>query len=216
MSAWINKARELSEQVDTVIGAAVPASNDPSNITYTDTATITAVQNKLKALGYFNGKVDGKFGPITDAAILSYSGQHGPPNTALLTKLGLVSDISFSDDEADSMVVETSQANTPAQVQIVAAKVENLAADAPPDVQAQVNDAKQAAATATTPAEVEVAKDKVQQAIKKVRQSKAGFLSINVPGINRPLWQVGAGVLGLSVVSFGVYIIFRNRGGYTS
>jgi peptidoglycan hydrolase-like protein with peptidoglycan-binding domain len=54
---------------------------------YTDKATITAVQKKLASIGYFNGVVDGKFGPVTEAALFNFSGQHGPPDGAVITKL---------------------------------------------------------------------------------------------------------------------------------
>lgn len=141
------KARELLEQIDTVIGAAVP-----------------------------------------------------PPTY-----------VNFSDDEADTLVVEAKSASTPAHIQTVAAKVENVSADAPSEVRAEVADAKQAAASAKTPAEVSVAKDKVQKAIKSVQKSKAGFLKTNVPGLNYPAWQVGLGAVGLSVVGYGLYRFMRSR-----
>jgi peptidoglycan hydrolase-like protein with peptidoglycan-binding domain len=54
---------------------------------YTDKATITAVQKKLASIGYFNGVVDGKFGSVTEAALFNFSGQHGPPDGAVITKL---------------------------------------------------------------------------------------------------------------------------------
>jgi peptidoglycan hydrolase-like protein with peptidoglycan-binding domain len=75
-------------------GAAAPAA-DPNygpagpGASYTDAATITAVQKKLESRGYFHGVVDGKFGPVTEAAIFNFSGQHGPPDDALLTTLGI-------------------------------------------------------------------------------------------------------------------------------
>jgi peptidoglycan hydrolase-like protein with peptidoglycan-binding domain len=56
-------------------------------MSYTDKATIKAVQKKLASIGYFHGVVDGKFGPVTNAAIVNFSGRNGPPDDALLLKL---------------------------------------------------------------------------------------------------------------------------------
>ena len=54
---------------------------------YTDKKTITEVQQKLEQLGYFHGVVDGKYGPVTEAAIFNFSGVHGPPDDAVLAKI---------------------------------------------------------------------------------------------------------------------------------
>jgi peptidoglycan hydrolase-like protein with peptidoglycan-binding domain len=54
---------------------------------YTDKETITAVQKKLAAIGYFRKTVDGVYGPDTEAALFLFSGQHGPPNGAVIIKL---------------------------------------------------------------------------------------------------------------------------------
>jgi hypothetical protein len=132
---------------------------------YTDKATITAVQKKLKSLGYFHGTVDGVYGSVTNAAIKNYSGKDGPPDDALLQKLGLSKEIAFTDAEADSMIVKAKTATTPAQVQIVIAEVEKRAANASPEVKAKLAEAKKAAAGASTPAELEAAKAKAETAI---------------------------------------------------
>jgi len=129
---------------------------------YTDRATVLAVQKALEKKGYFHGVVDGKYGSVTNAAILNFSGQPGPPNDELLLKLGVkppgAKSVSFADDEVDSMVVQAKTAKTPAQVQIVAAKIEDLA---PPELKAQAASARQEAARATTPEQVAKAQMKV-------------------------------------------------------
>jgi peptidoglycan hydrolase-like protein with peptidoglycan-binding domain len=170
---------------------------------YTDAATVTAVQKKLKALGYYPYSVDGKYGPNTDAAILNYSGQHGPPDDALLQKLGLREEIKFDDDEADSAKIQAATATTPAQVQVVAAKVENLTKNSSPEVKAQAQQAKQAAATAVTPTQVQQAKQQVQQVISNA-QAEQGM----------PGWKIGliaGGVAAGSALLFGVISLFRRK-----
>lgn len=37
-----------------------------------------------------------------------------------------------------------------------------------------------------------------------------GFFSMNVPGIDRPLWQVGLGTLGVFSIGLGLYLSFRS------
>jgi peptidoglycan hydrolase-like protein with peptidoglycan-binding domain len=171
--------------------------------TYTDKDTITAVQKKLKALGYFPYTVNGKFGPQTDAAILHYTAsygpaQHGPPNDALLARLGLSSTVSFSDDEVDTMVVQAKTATTPAQVKIVAAKIEQLA---PPELKQEAAAAVQAAATASTPVQQQAAQVQVQAVAEKVQAAKG-----------MPAWKIGVIAAGSAVaVGLVVGLITRIR-----
>lgn len=58
---------------------------------YTDAPTIRAVQQALISKGFSVGKegADGKFGPDTEVALFKFSGQHGPPNDDVLSKLGV-------------------------------------------------------------------------------------------------------------------------------
>jgi hypothetical protein len=59
---------------------------------YTDVPTIKAVQQALIAKGFSVGKdgADGKFGPDTEAALFAFGGVHGPPDGAMLARLGVV------------------------------------------------------------------------------------------------------------------------------
>ncbi len=146
---------------------------------YTDKATVTAVQKKLKSLGYFNGNVDGIYGPLTNAAIKNYSGKDGPPDDALLDKLGLRNQVAFSDDEVDSMVVQAKTASTPAQVQVVAAKVTNLA---PPELKQEAQAAQFAAATAVTPQQVEQSKKLTMAVLTKMKPMPAWKVGVIATG----------------------------------
>lgn len=174
-----------------VLGAESPlyGPGSSSGRYYTDKETITAVQKKLEQLGYFHGVVDGVYGSVTNAAIRNYSGKDGPPDDELLRKLGLSKSITFTDDDVDSMIVQAGNAQTPAQVQLVASKVKNLSENASPDVKAQVTDAQNAAQRAVTPTEIAAAKKKVQDAAAKLKKGL-------------PAWKVGliAGGAGLGVI----------------
>lgn len=185
---------ELAILVDEILGAEQYFGPGGAGPVYTDKATITAVQKALEKKGYFHGTVDGKFGPITEAAIFNFSGQHGPPDDAVLLKLGVkppgAKSVSFSDDEVDSFVVQAKTATTPAQVQIVAAKIENLA---PPELKQEAAAAKQAAATATTPEQVTAAKLRVEAVTQKMRPGMATWKIGLIAG--------GAGVLALSILA---------------
>jgi hypothetical protein len=161
---------------------------------YTDKATITAVQKKLQQLGYFNGTVDGKFGPQTNAAIKNYSGKDGPPDDDLLKKLGLSKEIAFDDSEVDSMKVQAANAATPAQVQVVAAKVEQLTQGSSPEVRAQAQAAKSAAAVAVTPQQVEQAKKQMRVVLEKAQSER------KLPG-----WKIGLIAAGSAVGAAGLF-----------
>jgi peptidoglycan hydrolase-like protein with peptidoglycan-binding domain len=192
-----------SEQpVQPLVDGALYGPGSSSGTVYTDKATITAVQKKLKALGFFHGTVDGKYGPLTNAAIKNYSGKDGPPDDALLDKLGLRSELSFSDEEADSMKVAVASASTPAQVQTIAAKIENLTVRSSPQVRAQARAVKQAADTAVTPQQVEQVKKQAQVVIEKA-QSERGVAG----------WKVGliaGGVaLGVGLIAGGIALARR-------
>lgn len=58
---------------------------------YTDSATIKSVQQALISKGFSVGKdgADGKFGPDTEAALYKFGGIHGPPDDAMLSRLGV-------------------------------------------------------------------------------------------------------------------------------
>lgn len=178
--------------------APTPAAPDPffgpsmsSGTVYTDAPTIRAVQKKLAALGYFHGTVDGKFGPQTESALFNFSGQHGPPDDVVLGKLGLRGEVSFTDDEVDSMVVQAKTATTPAQVQVIAAKIDKLTANAPNDVKAEVAAAKQAAAQAKTPEQAQAASEQLQKATTKLKKW--------------PAWKIAA-VAGGSAAGVGLLL----------
>ncbi|POR40053.1 peptidoglycan-binding protein [Methylobacterium sp. V23] len=53
----------------------------------TESADVKAVQQRLKELGYPVGKVDGKYGNITAAAVLAFQNENGLPTTGLIDDL---------------------------------------------------------------------------------------------------------------------------------
>lgn len=187
-----------------------PLSGAGSPMRYTDKPTITAVQKKLKALGFFPYTVDGRFGPQTDSAILNYTAsygpaQHGPPDDALLKKLGLAQGIAFLDEEVDSMKVQAKSASSPAEVKVVAAKVEKLVSDSPalpPEIKKQAQEATLAAQTASTPAQAAAAKEKVEAVIAKI------------PSQKMPAWQIGliaaGAAVGLGALLGGISMLRRS------
>lgn len=188
-----------------------PLSGAGSPVRYTDKPTITAVQKKLKALGFFPNTVDGRWGPQTDAAILHYTAsygpaQHGPPDDALLKKLDLAQGIAFTDDEVDSMQVQAKSASSPAEVKVVAAKIEKLVDESPglpPAIKQEAKQAQAAAQTATTPAQVEQAKKQTQVVLEKIEATQ-----------KMPAWKIGAiaggAVLGVGAL-FGLVAFARSR-----
>ena len=197
---------------------------------YTDKATITAVQKALEKRGYFHGVVDGKFGSVTNAVILNFSGRNGPPDDALLIQLGLrKASMTFDpvvitlpkpgavpiSDAAKAMLAaadkQVEQANTPAQVQAAAAQVATVAASAPPEVQAEVAAAQQAAAVATTPAQVEAAKEQVQTAIDKVEMATSPHFWKREAFAGIPVWKVAAGAGGTLALLGLAFLAFRPR-----
>lgn len=182
-----------------------PLSGAGSPVRYTDKPTITAVQKKLASLGYFNGVVDGIYGPQTNAAIKNYSGKDGPPDDALLQKLGLVKGIAFLDEEVDSMKVQAKSASSPAEVKVVAAKVEKLVTDSPglpPEIKREAQQATLAAQTAATPAQAADAKQKVEAVIAKIPSQK-------MPGWKIGVIAAGAAV-GLGALFGGISLLRRS------
>jgi hypothetical protein len=175
---------------------------DASMTYYTDKASITAVQKKLTSMGYYHGDITGKWDEQLDAAVYNATGMHGPPNDAIMKKLGLATSVDFTDDQVDSMVVQAKTATTPAQVQVVVAKVENLTKDAPDDVKSDVAAAKQAAAIAKTQADLDAAKKQLADALEKLRPQKW------------PAWKIatvaGASVAGVGLL-FGLVALARRK-----
>ena len=188
---------------------------------YTDKATITAVQKKLKSLGFFPYTVDGRFGKDTNAAIFNYTAtygppQNGPPDDALLVKLGLRGAPAIS-PAAQAMLAtadkQAAQATTSAQLQAAVAQAASAAAaaSAPPEARAQVAAAQQAAAAATTPAQVEAVKEQVQAAIDKVEMSTSPQFWKREAFMGLPVWQVAAGAGGTLAILGLAFLAFRPR-----
>ncbi len=50
----------------------------------TDTVRVTTLQQRLAALGYVLGAIDGKFGPLTAAALLAFQNDNNLPTTGVL------------------------------------------------------------------------------------------------------------------------------------
>jgi len=200
---------------------------------YTDKATITAVQNKLASIGYFRKKVDGVFGEQTEAALFAFSGQHGPPDGATITKLfdgrngpadfallkrlGLAPSAPTISPAAQAMLAtadkQVAQATTPATLQaaVAAAGAAAAAASAPPEVKAQVAAAQQAAAAATTPAQVEAVKEQAQTAIEKVEMATSPHFWKREAFMGLPVWKVAAGTGGTLAILGLVFLAFRPR-----
>ena len=192
-----------------ILGAGA---SGPSGARYTDKPTVRAVQTKLRERGFFPKQytIDGVYGNDTDSAIYNFTGSygpayHGPPDDALLAKLGIpkmsaaAKEVSFSDAEADSMIVQAKTATTPAQVQVVLAKVEEKAKDAPPEVKKEIAEAKKAASEAKTPEQMEKAKEK---AVGIVGKMKKGM----------PAWQIALIASGSAVgLGLAFWLVARQR-----
>lgn len=61
-------------------------------------SAVQAIQFRLRALGFYNGAVDGIWGPATEAAILHYQQSNGlqptgEPNPATISAMGLAPDV---------------------------------------------------------------------------------------------------------------------------
>ncbi len=178
-----------------------PLSGAGSPVRYTDKTTVMAVQKKLQKLGYFHGVVDGIYGPVTAAAIKNYSGKDGPPDDALLAKLGLKQEMTaFEDEVIESTVLQTKQAQTQPQVKAAA---DQTVALAPPKLQQEAAKAQQAAAMASTPQQVAQAKQQVQTVIEKIKAERP------MPG-----WKVGviaaSSAVGVAAL-FGLVTLLRRK-----
>jgi len=192
---------------------------------YTDKETITAVQKKLAAIGYFRKTVDGVYGPDTEAALFLFSGQHGPPNGAVIIKLfsgqngpadpALLKRLGLSPssgalpplipppsqatiDAAVAAAKQADQAQTAPQAQAAATQmtVAASAPNVPPEVKAQAVQVQKEAAQAVTPAQIEAVKDKLQSVAEAIR-------SANKPGM--ATWKIAA-IAGGSAVGVGLLV----------
>lgn len=157
---------------------------------YTDKKTVRDVQRKLHALAKATGnadfdpygdgyKDDGVLGARTKLALVAFNSAFGWPadnNTitdgtlAALKRPDVVNPKGFA---AQQVADQATQAQTPQQVQDAAAK---LVAVAPAGAQDKALDAQRAAMAATTPAEVQAAKDKLRVAAEQAKaESAEGF-----------------------------------------
>lgn len=140
-----------------------------SGTVFTDKATIRAVQQALKDRGFSPGKIDGIYGPQTEAALFKFSGHHGPPDETTLYALRVTP--GSSGVSGDKAVVEVAKA----KVEAAEAKVSEAA----------------------TPVQKEEAKKQVEVAKKELAAVKSSGFNTLVPLLNLPLWQVALGALAI-------------------
>jgi len=65
--------------------AAIPAPTPLPDVSAVGNADVAALQQKLRKLGLFTGKIDGYYGPQTAAAIRAFETETGLPQTGALT-----------------------------------------------------------------------------------------------------------------------------------
>ena len=80
----------------------------------TENQNIKALQYRLKALGYYKGSIDGKYGPVTRAAVIAYQKakklvQDGVAAKITLRNLGLLYATSTSNTTKTTTKTDTSQ-----------------------------------------------------------------------------------------------------------
>lgn len=168
---------------------------------YTDSATVTQVQAQLHALSLNShnpsldpGKIDGKIGPNTNAAVAAFNVAYGwPTDGSSITDGTLVAlkrpdVIDPAGYAAQQAAASADAASTPTQVQSAAAQLSLLTGISSPAIQSAIASAQNAAITAKTPAEVADAKVKIKAAAHQAQGSSlAPTLAI-----------VGAGALALT------------------
>jgi peptidoglycan hydrolase-like protein with peptidoglycan-binding domain len=194
---------------------------------YIDYKTVLAVQAALKAHGFNPGTLDGKMGPNTAKAIRAMQSSISIPMTGVIDEgvieaLGVtpgvlppgVSAAAKAQVEAQAALdaaTAVEHAETPSDVQAAADQVVAAAPAQPPELKAAAVAAANKAKAAKTPAAVEAAKTEVQQAAKQVVSATGPWYGRNVPGVNRPLWQVGLAGVGVFAIGGGLYSLFRSK-----
>jgi hypothetical protein len=187
-----------------------------------DTDTVLAVQKGLNAKGFGPLKEDGIWGSKTAAAIkkttINSTGHIDsqilvwlkiPPPTSIKTRTTV---------DATQMAVKAAlaadDADTAPKVQAAAQQAQAAIAAAqpppPPEVKAAVDKAAAKAKTASTPAQVQEAKQELQVAAQQAQQAIGGFWGQplwNGAPINR--WQGAATGAGLALAVTGFIMVVR-------
>jgi len=188
----------------------------PTVAVYVDKATVTAVQAALKAHGYGSklGKtgpnkdgVDGDYGPKTAAAVKALQAATGQAQTGQIDQ-GVLLSLGVSAPTSGA-VTATEAASVLADATQKAHQEEALS-----DASDQLTAAKAKVAAATTPAAKTAAKAQLQIAQTQFNAAQPNFLLREVPGVERPVWQVGLAGLGILAVTVGTYTLLgRGHGG---
>ena len=184
--------------------------------TYTDTATVTAVQRGLIVSGYKLPKygADGNYGDETAAAIRKFQKDAGVAVTgkidyyvvSALKNKGLAAapqKISFEDEVITSTLAQTKSATTAPEVKAAAAKVVQISTDSsvPPEVKAEAAAAQQAALSAVTMEQIKAAAAQLQAVTEKVKASKG-----------MATWKIALIASGSAVAVVGAFwLVMRQR-----
>jgi peptidoglycan hydrolase-like protein with peptidoglycan-binding domain len=195
--------------------------------TYTDTATVTAVQRGLLARGYKLPKygADGNYGDETAAAIRKFQKDMGVAVTgkidyyvaAAFKNVGagvsataaraMVDNqpdkVTFEDDVITSTLAQTKNVTTAPQLKAVAAQVKTISTDSSvsPEVKAEAAAAQQAALSAVTVEQIKAAAAQLQAVAEKVKSSK-----------RMATWKIALLAGGSAVgVGFAFWLVARQR-----
>jgi peptidoglycan hydrolase-like protein with peptidoglycan-binding domain len=184
--------------------------------TYTDTATVTAVQRGLMASGYKLPKygADGTYGEETATAIRKFQKDAGVAVTgkidyyvvAAFKNKGLAAapqKISFDYDVITRTLAQAKSATTAPEVKAAAAKVVQISTDSSvsPEVKAEAAAAEQAALSAVTVEQIKAAAAQLQAVAEKVKSSK-----------RMATWKIALLAGGSAVgVGFAFWLVARQR-----
>jgi peptidoglycan hydrolase-like protein with peptidoglycan-binding domain len=159
---------------------------------------LRAVQQALASRGFApKGGADGRFGPATKEAMQSWQYETGQTVTqgidsGVLLALGV--------SATPSGAVRAAQATS---------TLEDATRAAHAGAALEVAKAKEKAAT--TPQAKAAAKQEVAKAEAQFNDAQPNFLMHLVPGIGRPVWQVGLIGLGVVALSLGIVTLFGGR-----
>lgn len=79
-------ALAVAHLTDRLKGGSAFVTPWPRHATFPDLAQRRAIQQSLKSLGYYDGVVDGRIGPITQAAYARFQAQHGEIADGFVTR----------------------------------------------------------------------------------------------------------------------------------
>lgn len=159
---------------------------------FTDKATVKRVQEKLHALAAatknrafdpYEGKYrdDGVLGSRTKAAVVAFNAAYGWPTDGPNITAGTLTALERPDVKNPSLYA----------------------------AQQEVAQAETKVATAMTPQAKADAQEELAAAKRTESAVNPSWYAQNVPGINRPLWQVGLGAIGAGVLG---YMLLKKSG----